>query len=201
MKKSQINFSTIFHCSSLRKYLILVLLAISTCSYSQNKLKDSYPVPPKSDKLLFYLQRSKNKNTIVYELNTLPDGSLNQKEPVHIYWLRFEEGGKKMDLLYVQKKLAFGVDAVLADKQKGDYVLNIVSYKERSLFLQKHLVDNKPKYMVFIVINGKFAILQSIFVTAVDNFWGYPVVSSVELYGLDIKTGANVYEKIPITKQ
>ena len=196
--KSEIKNNKMIILSSMKKLFIIALFAISVNSYSQNKLKDTYPVPANNDKLLFYLQRSKNKNTIVYDLNTMPDGSLNASEPVHAYWIRYEEGGAKMELSYVQKKLAFGIDAVLTDKAKGDYTLTMVSYKERTLFLQKHTVNNKTRYMVFMVINGKIAKLQSIFVNAVDNFVGYPVVSSVELFGIDVKTSNNVYEKISI---
>ncbi len=184
--------------SGIRNLFILVLLVMSSCLYSQNKLKDTYPVPVKTDRLLFYLQRSKNKNTIIYELNTLPNGTVNKEEPVHPYWLRYEEGCKKTELSYIQKKLAFGIDAVLTDKEKGNYILTMVSYKDRSLFLQKRLINNIYRYRIFIVINGKISILQCIFVNAVDNYFGYPVVKSIELFGTDVKTGSNVYEKIPI---
>jgi hypothetical protein len=182
----------------LKKLIILGLIVITATSYSQNKLKDTYPVPVKTDKLLFYLQRSKNSNTIIYELNTLPNGALNKAEPVHPYWLRYEEGGKKMELSYVQKTLAFGIDAVVTDKEKGNYVLTMVSYKGRTLFLQKRLINNIYRYWIFIVINGKISILQSIFVNSVDNYFGYPIVNSVELFGTDAKTGSNVYEKITV---
>ena len=181
--------------SYLKKLLISGLVCISAFSFAQNKLKDTYPAP-KADNLLFYLQRSKNKNTIVYELNTLPDGSLNPREPVHASWLRYEEGGKKLELSYIQRTLAFGINAKLTDKQNGNYLLTMVSYKARTLFLQKSLVKNK--YRILLEINGKMCVLQSIFVNAKDNYWGYPIVESVELFGIDEKTGAPVYEKIPV---
>lgn len=182
----------------LKRLFILGLLAISAYSYSQNKLKDSYPVPAKTDKLLFYLQRSKNRNTIIYELNTSPDGKLNQEEPVHPYWLRYEEGGKKMELSYIQKTMAFGIDTKMTDKLNGSYNLTLVSYKERTLFLQKRLINKKNIYRVFVIIKGKISLLQSIFVNAVDNYFGYPEVKSIELFGTDLTNGSNVYEKIPI---
>jgi hypothetical protein len=184
--------------SGLKKFFILGLFTVSAYSYSQNKLKDTYPVPAKTDNLLFYLQRSKDKNTIIYELNTLPDGTINQEKPIHPYWFNYEKGCTKSELTYIQKKLAFGINAELTDKQKGNYVLTVVSYKNRTLFLQKHLINNKYKYRVFIILNGKISELQSIFINAVDNFFGYPVVESIELFGIDVKTGSNVYEKIII---
>ena len=106
--------------SAFKKLLLFGFIVLSAISYSQNKLKDTYPAP-KADNLLFYLQRTKNKNTIIYELNTLANGTINQQEPVHACWLRYEEGGKRMELSYVQKKLAFGIDAV-TDKQKDNYI-------------------------------------------------------------------------------
>jgi len=180
----------------IRKLFILGLIMVSIYAFSLNKAIDTYPIPAKTDKLLFYLQRSKNKNTIIYELNTLPDGTLNQEEPIHPYWLRYEEGGKKMELSYIQNKLAFGIDAVLADKQRGDYILTMVSYKNKSLLLQKQLINNKYTYRVIMLLNGKLSELQSIFVNAVDNLFGYPKVESIELFGIDLKSCKKVYEKI-----
>lgn len=180
------------------KYIVVLfgLFAIYNCTYSQNKLKDTYPVPNKTDKLLFYLQRTHNKNAIIYELNTQSDGTLNQKEPVRPYWIRYTETGNKAELSYIQKKLAFGINAELLDKQTGNYKLTIVSYKARTILLQKYQVNNKNKYRALVFINGKVAELQSIFVNTIPDYFSVFEVTSVELFGNDLKTGKEVYEKI-----
>jgi hypothetical protein len=184
--------------SILRSAIMFLFGFISVCTFSQDALKDTYPVPAYTDKLLFYLQRSKDKNTIMYELNTLPDGTPNMEEPIHAYWYHYDDGGIITELTYIQKKLAFGINAEITDRLKGNFALTVVSYKSRTLFLQKRLINNVYKYRVFMVINGKISMLQSVFVNVVDNFLYYPTVKNVELYGIDAKTGGKVFERIDI---
>jgi hypothetical protein len=181
-----------------RLAIIILLGIISVYTYSQDALKDTYPVPANTDKLLFYLQRSKDRNTIIYELNTLPNGSPNMEEPIHAYWYHYDDGGIITELTYIQKKLAFGINAEITDRLKGNFALTVVSYKNRTLFLQKRLINNEYKYRVFMVINGRISMLQSVFVNVVDNFLYYPTVKNVELYGIDAKTGGKVFERIDI---
>jgi hypothetical protein len=46
--------------------------------------QDTFPVPKYNPKQLFYLQRTSNTNTIVYELNEDAKGQLEKDEPVHV---------------------------------------------------------------------------------------------------------------------
>ncbi|MBK7628756.1 MAG: DUF4833 domain-containing protein [Bacteroidales bacterium] len=54
-----------------------------------------YPLPPKTDKMLFYLQRSFNTNTIIFEAEFSADNILNSERPVKMYW----KGMKRMAVL------------------------------------------------------------------------------------------------------
>ena len=106
---------------NLLKYAALagILLSVAMC-FGQGQA--SYPVPQKTDKLLFYLQRSHNKNTIVYELNTLPNGEINIKNPINVYWIRYEEGGRRAELSFIQRR-AFGVKCKLADRSENSFIV------------------------------------------------------------------------------
>ncbi len=109
--------------------------------------------------MLFYFQRSHNKNTVIYELNTLPDGKLNEKKPINLYWIRYEEGGVRKELSFIQQK-AFGVDCKLMDKEKGNFVLHFNHFKTRDIYLIK--INNN--YKAYVTINGEFAELSSIYI-------------------------------------
>jgi Domain of unknown function (DUF4833) len=52
---------------------------------------DDFPVPPPSKNLLFYIQRNKNANTIVYEARLDANGQLAAKDPVDPLHQRREE--------------------------------------------------------------------------------------------------------------
>jgi hypothetical protein len=70
---------------------------------------DSFPVPKPNPKQLFYLQRTTNSNTIICDLNTDAKGQLIKDNPVHVYWIRYDEGGEKKELSYIQETFAYGI--------------------------------------------------------------------------------------------
>ncbi|MBL0036007.1 MAG: DUF4833 domain-containing protein, partial [Flavobacteriales bacterium] len=53
----------------------------------------TFPAPPASKDLLFYIQRNKNANTIVYEANRDATGKLVSDDPVKVNWIRHTERG------------------------------------------------------------------------------------------------------------
>jgi hypothetical protein len=154
--------------------------------------QENYPIPVKDGKMLFYFQRSCNTNTIVYELNKLQNGSINNDNPIVEYWILYNKGGARLDLSFIQRT-AFGLQSELLDKEKGNFILHFSRYKKRSLYL----VNTEGKYKVFIDINGTPAELNKIFIKCENNILGFPtVIHYVEISGKDIKTGNPVSEKI-----
>lgn len=176
VKKTILVFSTI------------LLTAATTLTYAQT----GYPVPAKTDKMLFYFQRSHNKNTVIYELNTLADGKLNLKKPVKFYWIRYEEGGVKKELSFIQQK-AFGLDCTLMDKEKENFVLRFNHFKTRDIYL----IKTNNNYKAYVTINGEYAELASIYIQSENNSLGFPLtVKYVELKGTDVKSMQPCCEKI-----
>src|SRR4051812_538498 len=84
--------------------LLLIIFAVIHAGYAQ----ENFPVPPASASQLFYLQRTPNTNTIVYELN-LKNGVPDADNPVHAFWLRYQEKGQQEELSYIQRKFAYGI--------------------------------------------------------------------------------------------
>ena len=173
-------------------YLILFILLFTIC-ISPVWGQEGYPIPQKTDNLLFYFQRSHNKNTIVYDLNTLPDGTINRNKPINIYWIRFEEGGVKKELSYFQQK-AFGLQWRLTDKVNDSYLLHFNNFKKRDIYLLK---DNEQNiYKAYITINGELAVLTKMYMQSENNSFGIPLsVKYVELSGINLKSGKNVIER------
>ena len=104
------------------RILFLLFFSLTTLAYGADKTTGSgdlvYPVPPLNSQRLFYLQRTPNVNTIVYDLNLTNDGKLNTVEPVKAYWIRYAENGQKQDLNYIQRKFAYGLTAKELDNGK-----------------------------------------------------------------------------------
>ena len=174
-------------------FTVLFFTNILLCS-AQNVVKTDtkkvFPIPPVSKKLLFYVQRSVNTNTVMYEANLLPNGKLNPEKPVHVYWIKYEDQGKIKELNYLDRTLAYGVNCTADINDK--YILNFVasSKKKPIVFMDK---DGIPK--AYLTINKTVCRLEKIFVQAVETSW-LPKVDYVDLIGTDIKTGERLTERV-----
>ncbi|MDP4268043.1 MAG: DUF4833 domain-containing protein [Bacteroidota bacterium] len=163
----------------------------STGNENNDKL---YPVPPKTEKLLFYVQRSHNRNTIVYDLNTMTNGEINLKEPIHPYWIRYEEGGNREELTYLQRKYAYGLNLISADKKNESFIFNFICYKKRNIYLMR--TGDKHRFKACMFVNGTLAALNKIFIKHEDGLLFHPVVKYLDISGIEIKTGIEVKERL-----
>jgi len=150
----------------------------------------NYPKPPLTADRLFFVQRTPNSNTIVYDINTDRDGKPNAEEPVKVYWIKYNEQGQKEDLNYIQRKFAYGLNFKPAGND--NYDIRFVSYKKFPLTLMK---ANDGKYHIFAFILQKQAILNRIFVKIEGGTFWFPNVAYVEVEGTDPKTGREMVER------
>jgi len=152
----------------------------------------NYPTPPESEEMLFYIQRNHNKNTIVYTANFDKEGNLVEDKPVDVYWIRYEEDGRRMELRDIEKLFAYGVKSTKIEAEENQYKIKLVADEERDL----HLVQEAPfKAVIYTLINKKSSRLNHLYIFA-DNSGFWPKVKYIELFGEDIRTGENYYEKI-----
>jgi hypothetical protein len=159
----------------------------------QVKGQDGYPVPQKTENLLFYFQRSHNKNTVVYELNKLPDCKINKDKPVCTYWIRYEEGGIKKELSFLQLK-AFGLKWRLTDKAKESFILHFNSFRKREIYLLK--TSSTAGYKAYITINGELSELIRLYIKSQNNSLGIPLsIEFIEISGISLKNGESITEQ------
>lgn len=149
-----------------------------------------YQALPASVNRLFYVQRTPNANTIVYELNMGSDGQPDSDNPVHAYWIRYHEQGQKEELSYIQRKFAYGINA--KSLGNGKYDIRFVSYKKYPLTLMK---GADGKYHIFATISQKQLILNRAFVKIEGGSFWVPKVLYVELRGTDPSTGKEYVER------
>ena len=173
----------------IHKKSLFLLLIISWLTALTVAAQDKFPVPAGNPNQLFYLQRTANTNTIVYELN-YNNNVLNAEEPVHVYWLRYTDKGQKEELNFIQKKFAYGIKTTSLSKDK--YELNFVSYKKFPMLLMK---GTNNKYNVYGTINQKQAIINRIFVKINGGSFWSPNVEYVEVKGVDPSNGKEVLER------
>ncbi len=153
---------------------------------------EKMPVPATSAVRLFYVQRSPNINTVVYDVNLLPNKKINPEQPVNVYWVRYSGKGEKEPLNYLQRTLAYGVEATPIANEAGSFDGRVVSYKKRRL---KIMLDATGSPMALTNINGKQNQLLHVFVMIEETGKLIPKVLYIELFGRDTRTGADVYER------
>ncbi|MFT3885752.1 MAG: DUF4833 domain-containing protein [Flavobacteriales bacterium] len=150
---------------------------------------DAFPVPPASKTLLFYIQRNKNENAIVYEARLEADGKLAAKDPVRVQWVRYTEGGKREPLSLLEANVAYGV------KHKGnlnDHARMVFVASDKYPF--NVVVDATGQAQARMMINGRYARLQHIRIQAQEtSFW--PKIKYVDIFGTDVMNGEAVQER------
>ena len=152
--------------------------------------QDTFPVPAVPNQL-FYLQRTSNTNTVIYEAKLNNKGQI-EDDPVHVFWIRYPEGGVKKELNYIQRVFAYGIKT---EKQPdGNYKMHVVSYKKQQFSLRRSAKDGR--YHAYTIINKKEALLKRVFVKIGDGgtFWA-PNILYMELRGRDENTGEEMMER------
>lgn len=176
---------------TISKYVSFILIMLLTAG--EVPVPKVFPVPPTNDNSLFYVQRSKNTNAIIYEVNKLSDGSPDPTNPINIYWIRYAEDSTTEALSYIQSKYAYGLNCRPYNGQKNAYVLQFVSYSKKTMYLLP--TGNGKRYAVFTNINGKLCELKKIFIMLNGGTFWFPTIEYVELSGKDPSTQIAVSEK------
>jgi hypothetical protein len=173
---------------------IVFLLLFASSAVAQTTLNGKQlPTPPASENTLFYLQRSKNTNTVMYEAKVDQTGQLVRDLPVSAYWLDYELGDNvKNDLSYFERTAVYGVDTEELKDGKGSYLMRLKAFKNRAVTVAKNKVG---KYEGLMEINGRKAVLKRIFIEAKEGLLT-PTVVHVDLFGTDPITGESVFERI-----
>ncbi len=153
----------------------------------------SYPVPQKTTKMLFYLQRSFNKNTIIFETEILADNKLNSERPVKMYWIRYEEDGRFAELSFLQRKI-FGMKCTSSDDTKSSFLLINSRISKLKIIVKESSLGN---YKAYLEINNQMTELERVFIKATNNPLGIPIsFEYIEVSGISTESGKLNIERI-----
>lgn len=173
----------------MKKSFLVLFLGLSSF-YLQSQT--TYPTPPDLFQRLFYIQRTGSPNTVVYDAKFGADGQFQKDQPIDVYWLRFSDYGQRQDLNYLQRTLAYGVSARMAESA-NEYIFNLVSYGQRKFRLKKN-AQGRP--VAVMMLNGKEVYLKRVFIDLEPTLFGLkPNIHFVEIFGIEALTGRMAYEK------
>jgi phosphatidylglycerophosphate synthase len=167
----------------------VVLLAIPALTFAGNG-EPNFPVPTGIPHMLFYMQRTPNSNTIIYDLNMQKDGTVDKDEPINVYWIRYADKGEKKDLNYIQRKFAYGIKVKNLGTDK--YEIRSVAYAKKEMYLMK---SPTGEFHLYAKINNTMAILNRIYLQIEGGTFWFPNVVYIELKGTDPATGKEIKEQ------
>jgi hypothetical protein len=184
-------------------FIILVLLlflpltaAGQTSLYSVKREAhetNSYPVPAGNPDMLFYLQRSLDLNSVIYEANYVTaQGSrkLDPNDPVDIYWLIHDKEHQVKPLSALQK-LGYGVRSECSEDEVVK--LELLAYRQMPILLKPSLKDNK--YHAHVSVEGKDILLAKVFVNIEGGTKLKPNITFIEITGTESQTGKKVVHR------
>jgi hypothetical protein len=139
---------------------------------------------------LFVIEKSTNANVVHYDARIMPDGELDPRQPVKAYWVMAAEDGRKEDLSSVERQRAFGF-TIERDQAANAYRMHLIAQRRRDIYVHRQGSIARAE----TVIAGHCAYLTKVYVRA-HKVLMLPIVEFIELFGTDIATGENVYEKV-----
>jgi len=178
------------------RILVLLLAAIQGYTFSprfkgkEKTSTDTFPTPKGISNMLFYVQRTPNTNTVIYELNVNEKNQLDKDDPVNIFWIRYANNKERADLSYIQRVYAYGLKT--KDLGNSSYELRFVAYKKLPFYLVR---SQDKQYHVYATIKKKRVVLTRIFIQIEGGTFWFPNVVFVEFKGVDPGTGEEIIER------
>jgi hypothetical protein len=141
---------------------------------------------------LFKIERSKNENIVQYDVRIKADGKLDPKEPVVAYWVRLAKEGQKEELKWVERTFAYGFK-VKYNAKTNTATMDMAAKINRKI----KVLAVQDEYRAVTTIDDQSAYLEKIFISSKGK-GASTEVTSIELFGHDVKTGEDRYEKLDL---
>jgi len=168
--------------------LTIVLLLVSLSLFPQLILAASGDTAGH----LFFIERSKNKNLVQYDIRLTENRDLPASRPVNAYWVL--ENGRHEELNSIEKKYAYGI--VRQEKlAKDKFKIILAAFKGLEIIVER-LSDS---FKAVVSINGRESILQKIYIKSEEIRAALPRVLYVDLFGRIKETGLPIKERITPT--
>ena len=158
--------------------LILSLLPESIFAVSGDKVSH-----------LFFIERSKNKNLVQYEIRLTENSDPLDIRPVNVYWIL--ENGRREELNPIEREYAYGI--VRQEKlDKNKFKVILAGLKALEIIVER-LNDS---FKAMVSINGRESILEKIYIKSEEKRTGLPKILYIDLFGRTKATGLPIRERI-----
>jgi len=164
---------------------LLALISFFSCSFSYGE----NPPGITGNYNLFKIDRSRDPDVIIYDVNLDDRGNLNRSNPISIYWKKYSKEGEHESLTGIQRKFGYGLTFRTISENKVTF--QFVSYHGLTFELRK---SNDNNYKVYTIVEGKSVEVKSLYIHFTDNSFWFPKIDRIELYGIDKDRGSLIAE-------
>jgi len=168
----------------MRSFVILLLLLILSL-FPQSILA----VSGVKVSHLFFIERSKNKNLVQYDVRHAENSDLPDIRPVNVYWIL--ENGRREELNTIERAYAYGI--VRQEKLDENKVKVILAGFKGVEIIVERMNDS---FKAMVSINGRESILEKIYIKSEEKRTGLPKVLYIDLFGRTKETGLPIKERI-----
>ena len=138
---------------------------------------------------LFFIERSKNKNRVQYDVCLTEKGDISDSNPVAVYWVL--ENGRLRELNPIEKRYAYGINSH-EKLEKNKLKLLLAALKDREIVVEKL----EGSFKAIVAINGKVSILERVYVETKERLTGLPKVLYLDLLGRTKEAGIPIKERV-----
>ena len=168
----------------MRSFVIVLLLVILSL-FPQSIFAVS------GDKVshLFFIERSKNKNLVQYDIRLAENSDLPDSRPVNVYWIL--ENGRREELNPIEREYAYGI--VRQEKlDENKFKVILAGLKGLEIIVERM----NDSFKAMVSINGRESILEKIYIKSEEKRTGLPRVLYIDLFGRTKETGLPIKERI-----
>ena len=141
---------------------------------------------------LFYIQRSKNKNEVHYELLINDNCTAQAKNPVHGYWQDLEQGPNVRSEIGTFEYIAYGISDQKIEGEWVHFKMKAIEKKDFKAKLTNR--DGKCSAEAWTTFKGQEGILKKVYIFAVEGMIK-PTVKYIDLFGT-LPNGQAVQERM-----
>lgn len=146
-------------------------------------------VSVEAQEVLFTIERSLNKDQIIYFLHLDENGLPKEQDPISLKWLDNEKTGELVPVNWIKKKFGYGIE--ILSRKKDEVSFKFVSYDEKYFTLKK---DPWGKYGVFAQINDRTMKIDHVYLKIDGGSFWKPNITEVVVKGLNELANLSVYE-------
>jgi hypothetical protein len=164
---------------AIRKLLVVALATILAVLCGSVGLASA-----EKNEHLFFIERSKNKNIVYYDVCHNDNNKLCESNPVTAYWIL--DGGKREGLSSLEKKYAFGIKSL--HPQSDIFRFSVAALAKNTISIE--MIEGK--YRAATYINNREIVLEKVYVNTKEGLFGMSTVKYIEY------TGKTMQEKTPV---